>query len=119
MVVLPLSRLPMDFDAMPTVSSAEKSDEVNWMRVSSGLALVTGGALLLAGKPRLALAAAAAGTTVALIDQQETVKKLWGLLPEYIADVQKVLTQVQETIDQVAAQREKLGQALGRATQHL
>lgn len=119
MVVLPLSRLPMDFGAPPVFEPAEKADDVNWLRVSSAVALVTGGALFLAGKPKLALLAAAAGTTVALIDQQEMVKKYWALLPQYMADVQHVLTQVQETVDEVAAQRDKLGRALGRVTENL
>lgn len=119
MVVLPLSRLPMDFAAPPAVEPAERADDVNWLRVSSAVALVTGGALFLAGKPRLALLAAAAGTAVALVDQQEMVKKYWGLLPEYMADMQHVLTQVQETVEEVASQRDKLGRALGRVTQNL
>lgn len=119
MVVLPLSRLPMDFAAPPAVEPAEKADDVNWMRVSAAAALVTGGALFLAGKPRLALLAAAAGTTVALIDQQDIVKKYWSRLPEYMADMQHVLTQVQETVEEVAAQRDKLGRALGRVTENL
>lgn len=119
MVVLPLSRLPKDFDVDPNAPrlapQTQSDDSINWVRVSAAATLVTSGALLLAGKRRLGLVAAVAGTSMAMIDQQDTMKKWWALLPGYITEVQGLLDQVEETVDGVAAQRDKLGQFLGRS----
>jgi hypothetical protein len=118
MVVLPLSKLPKDIDADSTAPrrapKAQSDDAINWARVTAAATLVTSGALLLAGKRRLGLVAAATGTSLAMIDQQDTLKQWWALLPGYIAEVQKVLNQVEETVDEVASQRDKLGQFLHR-----
>ncbi len=118
MAVLPLSQLPRDFDADPNAPRPAKhlrdEGEVNWLRVTAAATLVTGGALLLAGKNRLGLFAAAAGTSLAMIDQQDTLKKWWVLLPGYITQVQGVLNQVDNAVEEFAAQREKIGHVLGR-----
>jgi hypothetical protein len=116
MVVLPLSRLPKDFDVDPNASVQPRKkpadDSISWLRITSAATLVTGGALLLAGKNRLGLVAAAAGTSLALIDQQDTLKKWWELLPGYIEEVQGLIDQVEDAVGEVAAQRDKLGQLL-------
>ena len=117
MVVLPLSNLPKNFDVDPNALHAKRAASdasLNWLRITSAATLVTSGALLLAGKHRLGLAAAATGTSLALIDQQDTVKKWWSLLPGYIAEVQNVLTQVEGAVEEFAEQREKIGHVLGR-----
>lgn len=118
MAVPPLSQLPRDFNQDPGVprdaQRTQDEDAVNWLRVTAAATLVTGGALLLAGKNRLGLFAAAAGTSLAMIDQQHTLKKWWELLPGYIVEVQGVLNQVDKAVEEFAAQREKIGQVLGR-----
>lgn len=118
MAVLPLSQLPRDFDADPNAPrrarQTQDEGEVNWLRVTAAATLVTGGALLLAGKNRLGLVAAAAGTSLAMIDQQDKLKKWWELLPGYIVEVQGVLNQVDKAVEEFAAQREKIGHVLGR-----
>jgi hypothetical protein len=118
MVVVPLSKLPRDFDVDPNAPLGAKATSnncsVNWLRVTSAATLVTGGALLLAGKHRMGLAVAATGTSLALIDQQDSMKKWWALLPGYINQVQGVLSQVEKAVEQFAEQREKIGSVLGR-----
>jgi hypothetical protein len=118
MVVLPLSKLPRDFDVDPNAPAGARTTSndcsVNWLRVTSAATLVTGGALLLAGKQRLGLAVAATGTSLALLDQQDSMKKWWALLPGYIVQVQSILNQVEEAVDEFAKQREKIGSVLGR-----
>jgi hypothetical protein len=118
MVVLPLSSTPTEFEADPNAPQvARQSSEdssLNWLRVTSAVTLVTSGALLLAGQRRLGLVAAATGTSLAMIDQQDTLMKWWALLPGYIVQVQGVLEHVEGAVDQFAKQREKLGQVLGR-----
>ena len=117
MVVLPLSRLPEDFDAdskTPKADPAPNANSMNWVRIASAASLVAGGALLLSGKRRAGLLAAATGTTLALLDQQDTLSKWWSLLPNYIDDIQWLLNQAEGAVEEFAAQRERLGQALGR-----
>jgi hypothetical protein len=118
MVVLPVSSAPRnaqsDPDAPQGVNQASDDSSLNWLRASSALTLVASGALLLSGKNRLGLVAAATGTSLAMIDQQDTLTKWWAMLPGYIAQVQGILEQVESAVDQFGQQREKLGQILGR-----
>jgi hypothetical protein len=83
------------------------------LRYGAAATLVASGALLLTGSKRAALVAAATGTTLAMIEQQETLKKWWGTLPNYIGDVQKLLEVVEGTVDEFAAQRQKIGEVIG------
>jgi len=118
MVVLPLSKSPKNFDVDPNAPvgarATSNDSSVNWLRVTSAATLVTGGALLLAGKHRLGLAVAATGTSLALIDQQDSMKKWWALLPGYIVQVQSILNHVEEAVEEFSKQRQKIGSVLGR-----
>ncbi len=109
MVVVPLSKSEYDSEPMPRTSAGEST---NWARVAAGGALLAGGLLLLTGRRRAGLTAAAAGTTLALLDQKEAVSHVWRLLPEYIDNVQRVLEQVETTIENVSVKREKLRRIL-------
>jgi len=80
---------------------------MNWVGFAAAGTLVAGGILLLAGKRRAGMVAAASGTALALLDQQDT-------LPGYIEEVQRMLGQVQGTVDELATQREKLRRVLTR-----
>jgi hypothetical protein len=51
---------------------------------------------------------------LALLDQQETVRSWWNALPGYIDSVQNVLGQVEQTVAEVAEQRERLHRILSR-----
>ena len=112
MVVLPLSKLPSNYDdalSTPKVNSALEDDSVNFVRIAAAATLVASGALLLSGRRRAGLLAAATGTSLALLDQKDVLGSWWRVLPGYIGEVQYLLTQVQGTVEEVAAQREKLG----------
>jgi len=117
MVVLPLSKLPKNHDIAPrdprAVESSSKVRSAGLLRITSAASLVAGGAFLLAGKHRLGLIAAATGTSLAMLDHQDSVKKWWTHLPTYIANVQSVLTQVEGAVEEFANQREKFGKAIG------
>ncbi len=118
MVVLPVSSAPRNTQADPDApqggNPASDDSSLNWLRATSAITLVASGALLLSGKSRLGLVAAATGTSLAMIDQQDTMKKWWAMLPGYITQVQGILEQVEGAVDQFGQQREKLGQILGR-----
>ncbi len=118
MVVVPLSKMPDSFNVDPHAPhvSGQGSDDssLNWLRVTSATALVAGGALLLTGRRRLGLLTAATGVSLAMIEQQETMKKWWVLLPSYLAQVQGIISEVESAVEQFAEQREKIGNVLGR-----
>jgi hypothetical protein len=90
------------------------NDAMNWARIAAGGSLLAAGLLMLTGKRRAGMAAAAAGTTLAALDQQETVRMWWNALPGYVDTVQQFLGQVQESVDEVAAQRDRLQKILNR-----
>jgi hypothetical protein len=119
MVVLPLSRLPRDYaenmsTPMPTPDPNTKNEAVNWARIAAAATLITGGALLLTGRRKAGLLAATTGTALALLDQQDTLSHWWALLPGYIGDIQKLLSEAEGAVEEFAAQRDKLASALGR-----
>jgi len=117
MVVLPLSRFPNEFDAHMNAASPGPSPDgssINWFRIASAATLVAGGALLLSGKRRSGLFVAATGTALALMDQQDLLRKWWAALPQYIDDIQELLNQAEGAVEEFATQREKLGKVLGR-----
>ena len=72
---------------------------MNWVGFAAGGTLVAGGLLMLTGERRAGIVAAASGTALALLDQQETLRSWWNALPGYIDQVQGVLGQVQDTVD--------------------
>ena len=111
MVVVPLSQPVNDFSAMPEIV---ESETMNWVGFAAGGTLVTAGLLLLAGERRAGMVAAASGTALALLDQQETLHSWWNALPGYIDEVQDVLAKVQDTVNEVAAKREELRRVLAR-----
>jgi hypothetical protein len=111
MVVVPLSQPVNDFSATPEIV---ESETMNWVGFAAGGTLVTAGLLLLAGERRAGMVAAASGTALALLDQQETLHSWWNALPDYIDQVQDVLAKVQDTVNEVAAKREELRRVLAR-----
>ena len=90
------------------------SKPVNWASLAAAGTLATSGVLLVNGQRRAGLVAAAAGTALAMLDQQEAVRKWWEALPAYLTEAQNILSRVQTALDDIAAQRERLHQLLDR-----
>lgn len=111
MVVVPLSKSANDSARTPC---ARECEAMNWTGFAAGGTLVTAGLLLLAGERRAGMVAAASGTALALLDQQQTLHSWWNALPGYIDQVQEVLGKVQNTVNEVAIKREALRQVLAR-----
>jgi len=111
MVVVPLAKSAKTSNAD---TDSKWPESISWLAVTAAGALAAGGALLLAGKPRAGLVAAASGTTLAMLDQQEAVRAWWNALPNYLAEVQGLLGRVQTALEDVSAQRERLRQVLGK-----
>jgi len=111
MVVVPLTQPTKDHSLAP---QASKIDVADWTRIAAAGAIVTGGLMLLAGWRRAGMVTAAAGTELTLLDQEETIRAWWSVVPGYIEDIQRVLSQVESTVDDIEAKRESLRQILSR-----
>jgi len=111
MVIVPLSEPARRTAAAPQAVECEGS---NWVGFTAGTTLAVAGMLLLSGNRRAGMLAAASGTTLALLDQQETLRSWWNALPGYIDQVQGLLGQVQDTVNEVAVKREALRRVLAR-----
>ena len=111
MEVVPLSKSANDPAKTPDTPESETMD---WVGFAAGGTLVTAGLLLLAGERRAGMVAAASGTALALLDQQETLISWWNVLPDYIDQLQRMLDQVQNTINEVEVKREALRRVLAR-----
>jgi hypothetical protein len=105
MVVVPLSRMENEAKNYRRIVESEGT---NWARIAAGGSLLASGLLLITGNRRAGLATAAAGTALALLDQQEVVKAWWEALPGCIEQAQHVLGQVEETVVELATQRDRL-----------
>jgi hypothetical protein len=113
MVVVPLASSGNEPAASPT-AAARKCDSMVWVRVAAAGSLAAAGVLLMAGKRRAGLVMAAAGTSLTMLDQQDTVRIWWNRVPGYMTEIQSVLTRVQGAVDEISAQGERLRSILSR-----
>ena len=111
MVVVPLSR--MEYEAKSNRRIVE-CEGTNWVRMAAGGSLLAGGLMLLTSNRKAGMVTAAAGTALALLDQQETVKLWWDALPGYIDKVQDLLGRVEATVSELDGQRARLEKILSR-----
>ena len=112
MVVVPLAASGNESEL--STAAAPACDSRYWIHVAAAGALAASGVLLMAGKRRAGLATAAAGTALVLLDQQDTVRTVWNCLPQYLEEVQGILTRVQGAVDELSAQGERLRCILSR-----
>src|SRR5271170_3889086 len=90
-------------------------NSVPWTRSLAAGTLLTSAVLLVLGKRKAALAVAAAGGAVALIEDPETVRRFWNDIPEYVKAGQRLLARVEGLAEQAAEQGERLKDLLRRA----
>lgn len=112
MVVVPLAASENDIES--STDAPVNADSKYWVRVAAAGALATSGVLLMAGKRRAGLAVAVAGTTLTILDQQDTVRTWWSRLPGYLEELQGILTRAQGAVDELSAQGERLRNILSR-----
>jgi hypothetical protein len=111
MVVVPLSRMENEAKSNRRIFEREGT---NWVRMAAGGSLLAGGLMLLTSNRKAGMVTAAAGTALALLDQQETVKLWWDALPGYIDKVQDLLGRVEATVSELDGQRARLEKILSR-----
>jgi hypothetical protein len=110
MVVVPLIKPESKAE-----SCAGQDQSNKWARFAASGTLIASGVLLLNGKRRAGMVAAAAGTALALLDQPETLRSWWKVLPVYLDDIQRMLDQVEEMVEDLAVRRDRLRRILAQS----
>ena len=111
MVVVPLTRGEFESGFGARDGGAETT---NWIRYAAAGTLAASGVLLVTGNKRLGMVIALSGAALALIDQQEAVRRCWDRLPEFLEDLQGLLSKTQAAVEDVSSQSQKLRQVLSR-----
>jgi hypothetical protein len=115
MVVVPLTKPADDSANKPKMApGCARASRADLIRFAAAGTLVAGSALLLSGNRRAGMVTAAAGAALAMMDEQDTLRRWWDALPVYLDEAQAVLGRVQGAIDDVASQRERLRTILAR-----
>ena len=91
-------------------------NSVDWVRIAAASSLIAGGLLYIAGERRAGIAAAATGTALAVIDQQESLRAWWRQLPGYVDQIQHMLEDVQTLVEDITGKRERLREVLGKVS---
>jgi len=90
-------------DALPEIPA-----EVTWTRAVAAGSLIVSAVLLATGRRKSALAIAAGGAAVALLEKPEVVQEIWKGIPGYLHSAKDMLVRVEEFVEDVAAKGEKL-----------
>lgn len=105
---------PFPTRTAPPAKIDTRHSSPDWVRFGAAGSLLVGSILLLTGKRRAGLLMSAAGAALAMVEEKELVKEWWDALPGYLNKTQRVLDQAQETIDDIAAKRDKVMSILGK-----
>jgi hypothetical protein len=114
MVVVPLARGEYRSSESSFETREDEGKSTNWIRYAAAGTLAASGALLVTGHRRIGLITALSGAALALIDQQDVVRTCWDKLPEFLEDVQGLLSKTQSAVEDISSQSEKLRQVLSR-----
>jgi len=107
MEILQRERRTMSLSSFPKQIEAKLPSNlipVPWTRSLAAGTLLASAVLLALGKRKTALAVAAAGGAVALIEDPDGVRKFWNEIPSYVKSGQKMLGRLEGLIEQVAEQ---------------
>jgi hypothetical protein len=111
MVVFPLFKHTNDIE---TASRSDEAEPMDWVELLAAGTLLAGGILLLARRHRAGTVVAATGAALAMLDRQDTLRTWWDALPGYIDETQLLLGRVQGSVEELAAQRERLRKVLAK-----
>jgi len=99
---------------LPQGEIVKAHKEPDWMGMVAGGTFLAGAALLLSGRKKAALAVTAGAMAITLLDQQETIREWWYTLPKHLDNAQRLLDQAHNTIEDLAAKRDKLRSMFNR-----
>jgi hypothetical protein len=100
-----------------TSLAEQPAEPVDWANIAAGTALVAGGLLMLGRRRRTGMAVAAAGTALAMLQHQDTVRAWWFQVPSFIEHVEGFLGQVQDKVGELRAHREAFADAVAEAVE--
>jgi hypothetical protein len=103
-------KLPYQIDARVP----DAITEFPWTRAIAAGSLVAGAYLLFAGRRKTALAIAAGGAVVALLENPDTARELWEKFPGYLRAGQDFLVRAEDFVDDLAKKGEKFRQAIAK-----
>jgi hypothetical protein len=75
-----------------------------WTRTVAAGSLVAGAVLLISGRRKSALAVAAAGAAVALLENPEMVREAWESMPRLVRTGQDFLSRVEDFVEELNKQ---------------
>jgi hypothetical protein len=87
---------------------------IPWTSAFAAGTLVASAILLIRGKRRPALAVAAAGTVVALVENADAARELWDNLPRYVRSGRDLLEKAEGFVEDLGRQSGKVRDLLGR-----
>jgi alpha-beta hydrolase superfamily lysophospholipase len=87
--------------------------EIPWTRSVAAGSLVVGAILLFTGRRKSALAVAAAGAAVALLESPELVREAWNAMPKLVRTGQDFLSRVEDFVDELGKQGVRLKKVVG------
>lgn len=99
---------PLSPRTAPPTKIEMRHSSPEWVRYGAAGSLLAGAILLLTRKRRAGLLMSAAGAALAMVEERDLVKEWWDALPGYLNTTQRVLDQAQQTIDDIAAKRDKV-----------
>jgi hypothetical protein len=106
------AEVPAGSVSLPAPATATQSPD--WTHYLAAGTLVAGGVLMATGHKRAGMAVAAAGTALALVEEQEAIKSWWKNLPGYLDDAQEFLDKIEGYLKEAAVQGQRLQGILGR-----
>jgi hypothetical protein len=106
MVVVPLSKPASE------APIARRANSDQWLRYAAAGTLAAGGALLVTGRRRAGLIAAASGAALAMLDQKDVVRAWWNTLPGFLEELHTTLGRAQTAVEDLSTQGQKLREVL-------
>jgi len=103
-----LMKLPKQIEAR----IPDSFPDVPWTRVVAAGSLIASAWLLFSGKRKAALAIAAGGAAVALLENPDAARELWKGIPGYLHSAKDMLVRAEEFVEDVAEKGNKLRQTL-------
>jgi hypothetical protein len=88
--------------------------ETPWTRSVAAGTLVAGAVLLICGKRRSGIAVAAAGATVALLENPQAIKEAWEAMPRIMRSSHDFLARIEDFVDELNKQGIRLRSVLNQ-----
>jgi hypothetical protein len=104
--------VPAGSASFPAPAPSTRSPD--WTHYVAAGTLVAGGVLMVTGHKRAGMAVAAAGTALALVEEQESIKSWWKNLPGYLDDAQDFLDKIEGYLQEATVQGQRLQGILRR-----